>query len=182
MKLRVVGEFGVEGRTEAAPFADGDGLALVFADRVDVGAAMGDDGGADEDGGHGFGDAVDIEGVLERVNLRAEGVTADGDVEEAEGELVGPFLDLFCKQDHAHAGAPDGEAAFMSFSERLVEPGSLHEHADGRAFAAGDDEAGDVLEVFGRPNLLARSTDLAEGIEVALEVTLEGQDADVHGQ
>lgn len=166
--------------------ADGYGLALVGGEGLDFGAEAGDDGGADEDAGDVAVEALHGEGVFKAVDLGAEGVAADGDVEEGEGVLgsavdfLGLF-DLFGHEDHAHAGSPDREALGGAVLNGFAEAVAGEEEADSGGFAAGDDEAVDGLEMFGSADfedLKGGVSEALKGLDVFVEVALEGEDAD----
>lgn len=182
----VVGELGVEGGAEDAALLDGDAVAFVGGDGGDGGAVGGDDGGAYEDGVDGLGESGDVDGVFEAVDLGAECVAADGDVEEGEGVLEfagdgGGVFDGLAEEDHAHASAPEGEVAGEgALADGVAEAVAFEEEADGGGFSAGEDEVGDAFELFGGADF-ADGGD-AEGLErvdVAFEIALDGEHTDL---
>lgn len=159
---------------------DGDDVAVVFGEGFDPFTGPGYDGRSDEDSGDGFFDAFDFDFVFKTVDLGAEGVSADGDVEEVEGVLVAAF-DFFGHEDHAHAGAPDGEAFFCLFLDGRAEAVAFHEEADGGGFSAGEDEAVDFVQVFGGADFFGGESFLIQaldGFDVLGEISLDGDDSD----
>ena len=79
------------------------------------------------------------------VDLASVGVAADADVEGAKAVLRGIF-DFGGEQDCAGAGAESGLGVDEFF--QLVESGFAEELQEGPGFAAGDDEAVDVVELL----------------------------------
>ncbi len=182
----VVGEFGVEGGAEDATLLDGNAVAFVGGDGGDGGAVGGDDGGADEDGVDGFGESADLDGVFEAVDLGAECVAADGDVEKGEGVLEfagdgGGVFDGLAEEDHAHAGSPEGDVAGEgALANGVAEAVAFEEEADGGGFSAGEDEVGDAFELFvGADFADGGDAEGLERVDMAFEIALDGEHTDL---
>jgi arginase len=184
VQTRVRSEFGVEGGREQAALADGHHLALVLGKRLDLWPKPGHDRGANEDGGERLLEALHIKLLFETVDLGAEGVALDRDVEQTERVLLRASGNLLGHEDHAHAGAPEGHAFAGASLQRLAEAVPLQEQAHGGAFASGQDRPADSFQIFHRAhfgNAVLGQSASAEGFDMLLEVSLNRQDADLFG-
>ena len=65
----------------------------------------------------------------------------------------------------------------MELPQAVVEPVAAHQLGDRGRLAAGDDHAGEALEVPGQPDLDDLSPGARQGQAVLAEVALQGQDA-----
>lgn len=176
MEPGVLGEFGVERSPEPPPLAHRDDVPVPLGEGDDFRPHPGDDGGADEDAG----DRAEIRErdlALEGVDLRPPGVPAHFDVEESQRRLIGPPLDRSGEEDHAHASAPERHPGFGTHPDRLAEAVPLEEEADGRALAAGEDEAVDEGEVLDGADLTPSLAEPREGGEMPREVALNRENA-----
>ena len=149
MEAEIVGEFGVEGCSKAVSLFDSDDLIVVVGENFCAGTGLRHDGGTNEYSGDGFFDAFHFDFVFKAVDLGAESVAADFDVEEIKAILVAA-LDGAGHEDHSHTGPPDGHSLLAFGNDRVTESIALHEEADRGAFSTGKDEAVDVFELFGR--------------------------------
>ena len=181
MEARLAGQLGMERGGDDVALPDGDDASVVQPrEHVDAGPDALDDRCADED-------AVDRRVAedrhrqvrLEGVQLAPEGVALDRDVEQRQDRLVA-VGDLAREQDHAGAGAEDRRARRRQVEDRLAQAPAVDELAHRRALAAGQDEAGEAVEVGRQAHLDALDADLAQHGEVLGERTLDGEDAD-HG-
>jgi hypothetical protein len=151
---------------------DGDDIAL--PDRHDAlvgqpgqnlyaGSHALDYGGSDEDRVHRAVAHDRHQQVgLERVELAPEGVALDGHVEQREDGLLAAG-DLLGDDDHSGAGAEDRRAGPGQRHDRLAQVPAGHELAHRRALAAGQDQAGEPLEVLGQANVTG-STPIARRV------------------
>src|SRR4051794_33923482 len=109
----VTAHLGVEGGRHQRPLPDSDdstgGRPVADAgEHLDVRSGVLDPGGADEDRVDRLVESGEVEITLEGVHLPPEGVAPDGDVETAEGLLVGDaVLDPVGEHDHPGAGPED---------------------------------------------------------------------------
>lgn len=149
-------------------------------------------GAADEDcmyGVHtGIGgaevQAFEIKVGLKGLPLTAKSVPTDGDVQAAErllgrtGQVGCRIGDIRGQQDHACAGAIDGQALGDVLAKRVCKLEGACQFVDGRGLAAGNDEAVQAVQFLrtaDRHGLRARGFRRAQ---VLAEVALEGKDAD----
>ena len=117
---------------------------------------------------------------LERVDLAAEGVARDDDVEAAErllprdrvGEPVG-------EHDHAGARAVHRHARRDRLADRALHAERARQLVDDARLAAGDDETVDRGELRGSPHERHLGAQVAKDVGVLAHVALEGEDADV---
>ena len=112
------------------------------------------------------------------VELASVGVAADGDVDCAEAGLLRIF-DFSGQQDRAGAGAEGRLHAdeLLQLFEALI-PQQFQERT---GLAAGDDEAVDLVELLGLSYKRHFGAELFEPAAVGIEITLQGQDTDDHG-
>src|SRR5712691_13506549 len=121
---------------------------------------------------------VDIR--LERIDLTAEGVPLDGDIEELS-ERMRMTRHVLREEDRSGAGAPHRHAVGGSLADLRDDPVVLRELADRRALAARDDERVDVVELLGPAHVDTFRANAAERGEVLAEIALEAEDADASG-
>ncbi len=110
-----------------------------------------DPGGADEDRfDRGTVDAVDVHPGFEGLGLPPESVAADCHVDPADGLLaVDTVEDALGQQDHPRAGSVYGKAFADVLAQRLHEAVARRELDHRGRFAAGDDQALDLVELLG---------------------------------
>lgn len=114
MHTIVLGKLGMEARPDEISLPYGHHFVVISGQFLDVFADPGNDGGADKNAGYGFSEALHGDFVFETVDLRAEGVPFDSDIEEVE-RVLGLAHDIVSHHDHAHARTPNGHAFFGSF-------------------------------------------------------------------
>ena len=188
MDAFVVGEFGVEGGGHGFALADGDGV-FVFtfgSENLDTFSEVNDFRGADENhlerrfGGLVYsavvvGAAYEFAFADGAVDLASIGIAADVDVECAESGLRGIF-NFRGQQDSAGAGAEGGLGAHEFF--QLGETFFSEKFQECAGFAAGDDEAVNMVELFGFFDEHNFGAQLFEPAAVRVEIALQGQDSD----
>src|ERR1039458_3165473 len=141
----------MEGRDEVAALFHQDGVAVVAGEDAGGGAGTADDGSADEHrfhftgGGAGekFGLGLDLGDAA--IDLATVAVAFDRNVHEAQAFLGGAG-DFIGDQDGAGASAEDGFAG-AELGDGFKKSVEAHEFEHGGAFAAGDDEAIERVEV-----------------------------------
>jgi hypothetical protein len=172
----VFAELGVEGGGEGVATADEGGLAVAGGESFDAFAEAADARGADEDHLDGTAGEGGLGGEDGGVVLAAVGVALDGDVEGGEGALrrVG---DVFGEEDAAGAGAEGGFGVDEGV-EGVVEAGALEVLEESGGFAAGDDEAVEAFQLFGRADEAGRDAEVGEAGGVEVVGALQGEDAD----
>lgn len=181
MQTAVVRQFRVKGRSQQVALPDGDDVLLVGPQALNTLAKPGDDRRSNENGAkRGIQDRK-LHVRLKAVHLGSEGVAPDGHIEQVQPILVRIVLDFLGHQDHAHTGSPDRHSALRGFDEGGAEAEALHELADRRALAAGNDHAIDAVKVFAaleQADSLLGDAAGQKGAGVALEIALDGDDAD----
>ena len=116
---------------------------------------------------------------LERVELPPEGVALDGHVEERQDRRFAAG-DLPGENDHSRARPEEWCAARGQVEDRLAETPALDQLTHRRAFAARQDQAGDIVEIARQAHRNALHADRGEGSKMLAEGPLEGQDTDLH--
>src|SRR6188508_1564681 len=167
---RVVGELGVEGSDQEAALPEEDRLAVELGQDFDVGAGRFDLRGADEHASERLVLSGQMEVGFEAEDLAAVRVAGDLDVDEAKVLAV--------EDDQAGAGAEDG---LLKVADRVLEPVEPHQAHERRRLAARDDEAVEPLELLRLAHLDCVRAEPAEHRRVLTEVSLEGENADLHG-
>ena len=112
-----------------------------------------------------------VEIRLEAVHLPAPRVALDLEVDEPE---VVPVED-------DHPGARPEDRA-VELTERLVEAVEPHQPHERRRLAAGDHEPVEPVELLGLAHLDDVRAKAAQHRRVLAEVSLHGEDADLHGE
>lgn len=178
VEAEIVGQFGVEGGGQQGAIAHGDGFAVECHEDVDVVGDAANAWGADKDGVIGGGSQLGCGDVgLEGVDLATEGVAVDGHGEQVEGGPV-EAVGVVGKEDGPGAGPPEGKAILPETSDRFVQVVGEEEAGDGGAFAAGDDEAVEPIELVGVADFTGVDVEGTQTDGVLAEVALEGEDAD----
>ena len=170
--------------TSTGPWRQSTGWPSTRGEHLDVGADPLDDGRPDEHGVERMRPAsrVDVEVGLEAVDLAAEGVAAHGDVDGAEAALVGAAVeDLGAEQDHPGAGAERRHAVGEPLGERVEQAGRLEQHRHRGGLAARQHQRVDVVELRRRADLSGGRRRGSQGVGVARERALQGEDADLGG-
>ena len=149
MEARLAGELGVErggddvaagGRRRSGRHRGGPGRPRLRPSALD-------DRGADEDGvDRRVTEDRDLQLGLERVELAAERVPLDGDVEQRQDRFFAAG-DLVRQDDHPGARPEDRSTARGEVEDRCVESPALDELAHRRALATRQDEPADAFEI-----------------------------------
>ena len=172
----------VERGRQQRTLSDEHGLAVDGREHVHACARAFDDRRADEHRvERAVVDPVDVEIALEAVDLAAERIAADVDVDHAEAALVVSTIEhVRREEDHARAGAERGQAVRQPLGDRLTKPGRVEQQRHRRRLPAGQHERVDAVEI-GRDSDLSRvSPEGAQDPGVRGERTLECEDADLH--
>src|SRR4051794_33016361 len=141
METRLAGKLRMEGRGEHVSLSDGNDPAVIeTSEDIDVGTDRFDDRRPDEDGvDRAVAEHRDAEVGLERVELSAEGVPLDADIEERQdGRLATD--DLTRQDDHPGACPEEWGAGRGQAANRVGEVPALDELAHRRALATGQDQ------------------------------------------
>lgn len=182
----IVGKLGMERGAQEGALPHCHDASLVFGQDVDFRSGGRDDRRSDEDSRDGFGQPFHADRVLEAMDLGAEGVAAHGDVEYAEAVLIPTFYGGG-HHHQAHTGPPNGHSFAGAGLNRLAEAEPFEEEANGGAFAAGNDQPLDAVEVLDRADFVDDDVVDARAFHrsaVLVEITLDCEDSDaaVHGQ
>ena len=113
------------------------------------------------------------------VDLASVGVAADADIECAEAYLL-RILNFFRQQDCTGAGTEG-----WLLPHELLEPfesGSTKELEECAAFASGDDEAVDRVELLGLLDEHNLGAQLLEPAAVGVKIALQSKDSDLQSQ
>lgn len=173
----------MERGSDEVALLNGDSFASVLPNGLNLATPTTYDWGPNEHAEHRLGENGEGNAVFEGVDLGTERVALDFDIEQVERELVGATNDGPRHHDHAHTGAPDGHPVGGGGSKSRSESKTLHEEADGRAFAARNDDPFDMGQFFGQSDLSkikAFAAGLSKGIEVLLEIALDRNDTNSH--
>ena len=134
---------------------------------------------ADEHGVDRVVEDREVDVALEGVDLPAEGVAAHGDVEPADGLLVGRGVeDPVGEQDHPGARAVRREPRADGGAQRLQQPELRGQLDDRRRLAAGQDQPVDVGELLGTAHHDGGGALLPQSCEVLADVALQAEHAD----
>src|SRR5437899_11993488 len=171
MHSRIVGKFRMEGCGHDFSLAHGDGILIFALGREDF---------------YSFSDAFNFrcanenhlggrtgEGAFTNgaVDLSSIGVAANADVQGAESGLPGSFY-FTGQADGAGAGAEGWLHAHELFE--LVESSFSQQLEEGAGFAAGDDEAVDLVQLLGFLDEHNFGAQLFEPAPVRIEISLQG--------
>ncbi len=133
MQPSLARQLGVEGDGHDAALPNGHGVAINAGQNLDIGAVIGNPGGADEDSVNGSpGHALEVEVSLERTELAAERVALGAYVEHPEVATV--------EHDHSGTRSEDRLARADELAQRIAESLALDPEAHHRRFAPGDDK------------------------------------------
>ena len=177
MQAGVGGELGMEGGAQARSLANGDDGPLVAREDFDPHANMRHHRGADKHPCDRIGQADHCYRVFEAMHLRAKGVAAYRDVQQAKPILVLPF-DGGGHHHQAHARAPQGHPGLGARLNGGAQAKALKEEANGCALTAGNDQALDAFKVLGGSHLIHHNVRYAcaqQGSTVLVVVALNRQ-------
>ena len=166
----------MKGGGEDVLLADQGGGVVAFGEDFDTGPGFYDAGSADVDHFERAAFQLGFGGDDGAVDLSSVGVALDGGVEDGEAFLRG-IQDLLRQQDAAGAGAEGGLPVdeLLQRAEKAIAGQELEE---GSRFAAGNDEAVDVGQLFRLADEDGFSSGAAQGGSVGIEIALNGEDAD----
>ena len=155
--------------TRNRPSRSNTGTPSMLGEHLHVGPRSCHPGRADEDAVQRLLFVGQDDVGLEARELSAVAVPFNLEIDETE---VGAI-----EQDHPRAGAEDwpGEAA-----DRLLEPVELHQPHDRRRLAARDHEPVETLELLRQAHLDDARPKPSQHRRVLAEVSLQGEDADLH--
>lgn len=103
----VLGEFWMKRSTKAVALPDRDDLIIVKSNRLGPAMTFRDDRRTNENSRDGLVQTLDNDFIFKTVDLGTERVSAHRDVQQTQGELVFPILDVLGHEDHSHASPPD---------------------------------------------------------------------------
>src|SRR5882724_12779571 len=160
-----------------------DAFPLMLHQRRDRGSHAADARSPDEDELERRRARAEISGHLglEGLLLPPIGIALGGDVDEAERALRGA-LDVAGQEDEPRAGAEDRLARRVELLERGEEVPGVHELEQGRALAAGHDEAGEPVQLRRLADLPPRYADPLQRPRVQPEIPLQREHADRHAR
>ena len=172
-----------------ASLPNDDRVGVFGSEDIDAVADVDDLGSANEDhfkrrlaqggvlGIAGVGGSDELAFADGAVDLASVGVAADADVEHAEPAL-GRVLDFGGKQNGSGAGAEGGTGEGEVLE--LVEAGIAEEFEERAGFASGDDEAVDLVKLFGLADEQDLAAEFFETAAVGIEISLKREDTDSH--
>src|SRR6266545_2492020 len=166
---RLTGQLGVEGRHDKVPLLQDDRMSLVPGEHFHVRPHVLNDRGPDEHRPHRMLDPVHLDIRLEGVDLPAVRVPAHGDVDERQQRLA--RFDPLGHHDHAGAGPEHRHPVGGPIADRSHQAGTRGELPDGGRLPARDHQQVD-----------RRDAEAGEHVRVLPEITLEREDAALHGR
>jgi len=177
MDTEIVGQLGMECCEQYSPVSNKHRVAFVEAENftIEVFGSSFDDRRADKDSVKGRLERRQKQLGVEAVNLASIGVSSHLDVHDLQP--LRPFSSL-SQQNGSRAGPEDRQAVSTGRSERIEEPATAGEILHRSAFAAGDDQSLDVLEVLRLPNSSGLHSAALETGDVKREGSLQGEHAD----
>ncbi len=123
-------------------------------------------------------DAIDLQVGFEGIHLTAERVAPHHDVDRTEWSLIGPAVqDLGRQHDHPGAGAERRQTVRQSFGQRVAQIEDVQQSADGRRFAAGDDDAVQLRQFRGPANRPRGDPEPGQRNQVFPHVSLQRKDS-----
>src|SRR4051794_11749518 len=164
----VAGELRMERRHEKPAVVQKHRIALELREHVHVPADVRHPRGPDEDAPERTLRTFQREVRLEARDLAPVCVPLDSDVNLAEEPVAR-------EQDHPRAGS---EHRAAEPPQRLLEPVQPDQPADGRRFAAGDDEPVEAFELARLADLDRLHAEPSKRGDVLAEVALQGEDTD----
>jgi hypothetical protein len=169
----VVGQFGMKRGRKDAALADKNRMTGIFGENFDVRADSFDDGSADEDHFQRLGMQLGFSHMDVAGKLAAVAVAKNRGVEERERGLRGA-VNFFCEENCASAGAE--ERAFLrgKLFQGVEEAFCGHHFQVRGAFAAGEDDAVESLQVLRRADEGVVNADALKHLGVGFVITLDG--------
>ena len=123
----------------------------------------------------------DLEVGLERVALTAVAVAPNGDVDGAEGALIGTTVERVArKQDHPRAGSEHRHAVGDALGQRIEQARRLEQQRHRGRLAARHHERVDSREIRGIADLERMRAEISQYVAVGGERTLECEHAHLH--
>lgn len=177
MDPEIVGQLGMERREQYSTVSNKHRVAFVEAENftIEVFGPSLDDRGADKDSVKGGLERRQEKLGVEAVKLASIGVSAHLYVHDLQP--LRPLRSL-SQQDGSRAGSEDRQAVSAGRSERFEEPATAGEIFHRRAFAAGNDQPLDILEIFRFPDPPGLHSAALEAGDVKREGSLQGEHAD----
>jgi len=166
----------MEGGSHEFSLADEHWEIVAAGEYLDIRTGFHNAGSADEDHFKWFAGKGRGRDENAGVDLAAVGIAFDDCVECAQAALRG-VADVAGKQDGTGAGAEGGFGVGEGL-EGVEEVTSVEEFEDGGGFAAGENEAVELVEFIGIADFDRVGAGLSEGSGVGGEVALNGEDAD----
>jgi hypothetical protein len=176
----IVGKFGMKGGREKIVFLNQRRLAGMSGKNVDTRTNAFDNWATDENHFEGilFQSARAEENIAGK--LAAVAVAEDDDVEKAERGL-GWIVDVSGEEDRARTSAEDGVTFVSKFADSIVQAFFAEELELRGGFASGKDQAVAGFEIVDGADLNGFGAEGLQSGSVCGEVTLNSEDADLHG-
>src|SRR5918997_3146769 len=185
----ITGQLGVERGGQYAPLPNRDdptgGRSRTRdlghpGEHLDLGIRLLDPGRADEHRTHrATADLGEVQVRLERVDLPAEGVAPDHDVQPAELLLIGPTVqNLAAEQDHSRAGPVGRHPVAQAPPQRLEEVERDEQPADRGGLPARDDQCVDLRQLRRPADEATVQPALGQRSLVLADIALQAQHAD----
>ena len=173
MDTEIVGQLGMERREQYSTVSNKHRVAFVETENltIEIFGPSFDDRSADKDSVKGCFERRQEKLGVEAVNLASIGVSAYLDVHYLQP--LRPLSSL-SQQDGSRAGSEDRQAVSAGRPERIEEPATAGEILHRCAFAAGDDQPMDILEVLRLPDFPGFHSAALEAGDVKREGSLQG--------
>lgn len=174
---RVWRKLGVEGRGQNIVLAHGYRLTVNLSQHLYTCAHAGNDRSANENSREGVCPDLGYAQVgFKTVHLSAKGVAPHGGVKHAEAGLVRVF-NVAAQQYKPGATAVNGHAVEYALAQGLKHVPFIKQFADGGAFAAGNDQGIDALNILELAHLAGRRAKAGNSGHMLAKGSLKSQNA-----
>ena len=175
MYARIESQLGVKGRSHVPALLHQNRIVAVPGQYVRLRPDLANDRRSNEDGLQIVAPAFRMDFSDVTVQLPTISVAFHGHVHQAERSLQG-ILHMARQQDRAGARTEDG-LLLAEGGQRFPQIFQIQQFQHGRAFAAGDDQGVDRIQLAGGANRHSVCANALQGILVGFKIALERQHA-----